>query len=83
MNPYNKDYPPDEWRITRQLVRMIGSAKTWQDMVEASDALFQVELRAKQMRDEVKGTDDSGPNQACVGVAASGDFYSLRKNAGY
>lgn len=52
------EYPAEEWRMVRQLVRLIGSAKTWQDMVEASDALFHVEMRAKCMRDERNAEKD-------------------------
>lgn len=52
MSSAASNYPPEEWQITRQLVRMIGNAPTWQNIVEASDALFHVQLMAKSLRSE-------------------------------
>lgn len=51
-NSSEREYPPDEWRITGELIRQIGNATTWQRIVEAGDALMTVSRIAKSMRDE-------------------------------
>jgi hypothetical protein len=65
-NSSNRPYPVEESIIIRQLVRKIGAAQTWQDMVDASNALFQVELRAKQMREE-RDREGATQRQAVIG----------------
>ncbi len=51
-NSSERDYPPEEWRITGELIRQIAAAQTWQRIVEASDALMAVSRFAKGMRDD-------------------------------
>lgn len=47
-----RDYPPEEWRITGELIRQIAKATTWQRVVEAGDALLHVGIMAQSMRSE-------------------------------
>lgn len=47
-----REYPPEEWRITGELIRQIGRAQTWQRVVEAGDALLHVGIMAKSMQAE-------------------------------
>lgn len=51
-NSSQQEYPPDEWRIAGELIRQIGTATTWQRVVEAGDALMTVSRMARSMRDE-------------------------------
>lgn len=68
-----REYPPEEWRITAQLVRLIGRAQTWQSAVEASDALGHIQRMAKSMRDEAAG-DAMSDAMKQAGVSASGNL---------
>ena len=52
LNSSAQEYPPDEWRITGELIRQIGAATTWQRIVEAGGALMTVSRMARSMRDE-------------------------------
>jgi hypothetical protein len=45
-------YPPEEPFVVSQLVRLLQSAKTWSDVVHASDALRTVQTLAASMRTE-------------------------------
>lgn len=47
-----RDYPPEEWRITGELIRQIAKAQTWQRVVEAGDALMHVERMAASLRSD-------------------------------
>lgn len=52
MNSAEREYPPDEWRISGELIRQIAAASTWQRVVEAGDALMTVSRIARSIRDE-------------------------------
>ena len=65
-NSSEREYPPEEWRITGELIRQIGKATTWQRVVEAGDALMAVSRMAKSMRDE-----DALHRQAAIRAADS------------
>lgn len=52
LNSSAREYPPDEWRISGELIRQIAAATTWQRVIEAGDALMTVSRIARSMRDE-------------------------------
>lgn len=46
------DAASEEWFIVRALVQAIKRADTWQDMSDIAHAIVNVQIRAKQMREE-------------------------------
>jgi hypothetical protein len=87
-------YPPDEWRIAGELIRQIGSATTWQRVIEAGDALMNVSRMAKSLRDEQNQDFAQGAAISAMttgaqaqGVAGAFDLGALRgirnNGAGY